>query len=233
VKLSPHDFIQFVILPISEEEGEAEGGDAQAKPKPKPIRRDMPLLPAEPTNLRDSRYLGAGESETFVVDAGKYYLVDRPGLYSIKAQMFGPNGISSNEEKFRVLPFKKVDLTSDELERKWKTYERDRIDFPFMVYQVRTRAAFDEVEYVQRIVNERTDHYEFHRLCSVYPGTTAEVAYLGPKKVAVLARHARGDWALYEIDFSTLDPRVTTKKVEVKEGAAPRIKVESGKASVE
>ncbi|MCX7806461.1 MAG: hypothetical protein N3A38_14935 [Planctomycetota bacterium] len=70
-------------------------------------------------------------------------------------------------------------------------------------------------------------------MCSVYPGAVAEVAYLGPKKVAVLSRHARGDWALYELDFSPLDPKVTVAKVEPKGEAAPRIKVEGGKASAE
>ncbi|MCX7803548.1 MAG: hypothetical protein N3A38_00005, partial [Planctomycetota bacterium] len=162
VKLSPHDFIQFEILPVEDVAAEGGEGGGEPKPKPKPIRRDMPLLPAEPENLRDSKYLGPGESETVVVDAGRHYLIDRPGIYSIKARMFGPNGIVSNEEKFRVLPFKKVDQSAAELERLWKQYERDRLEFPFMVYQVRTNAAFDEVIYVQRVVNSRTDHYEFH-----------------------------------------------------------------------
>ena len=87
--------------------------------------------------------------------------------------------------------------------------------------------------YVQRLKLRGQDKWEWSRLCTVSTGTVAQVGFLGPKKLAVLAVHAKGDAAKYELDFSAPGAKVKTDAVVVKEGAMPKLKVEGGAASVE
>lgn len=233
-RLGPHDVVEFVIT----KEGEkiAEGG------KPKLIERDMPV---EHTGLMDSvptKYLAAGESSPeYKLPVGKFYKIREPGTYKIKAviRSIGDSGKpgrvveSKNEETFSVVPFKVVSRKIEHMVEFWNDFERGNPDFDYMVYQVPRAAPWNEVYYVQRIKVRGMERWEWHRLCSVKDGTVAQVAQVTPTKLAVLAQHAKGDAAVYTVDFAKVDPLVTYQKTELKEGKLPTLKVEGGNVSVE
>jgi hypothetical protein len=86
---------------------------------------------------------------------------------------------------------------------------------------------------VQKIKVNGETRWEWERLCTVKAGTQAQLAHLGPSKLAVLAVQAKGDACLYTLDFNTIGPKVTAKTIELKEGATPKLKVEGGAPSVE
>ncbi|HYF49137.1 MAG TPA: hypothetical protein VEJ63_07020 [Planctomycetota bacterium] len=235
-QLGPHDNVEFVITKVAEE-GDAPAAD---NAKPKVIVRDNKPEHIAYVDVAPVRYLAAGEtSPVFNLPVGKFYKINEPGTYSIKAvlRLVGDNSkgqkyAESNEEKFRVLPFKVVSAKIEEVQENWEHYERGFPSFDYMLYQVKTSGQFDEVWYAQRIPVRRVDRYEWTRLCSVKPGSTVQVAQIDPKKVAVLAIHAKGDAGLYTVDFSKPGAKVTTETRDVKDGA-PKLKVEGGKAAFE
>jgi len=234
--LASHDNIDFVVTKLAEE-GDAPAAD---NAKPKAVVRDNRPENISYVDVAPVRYLAAGEtSPVFNLPVGKFYKVSEPGLYSIKAvlRLIGDNSkgqkyAESNEEKFRVLPFKVVAAKIEEVRENWEHYERGFPSFDYMLYQVKTSGQFDEVWYTQRLPVRRVDRYEWTRLCSVKPGTSVQIAQMGPKKVAVLAVHAKGDAGLYTVDFSTPGPKVTTQTRDIKD-AVPKLKVEGGAASFE
>jgi hypothetical protein len=235
-QLGPHDVVDFLITRLPDE-GEVVPENA----KPVYIPRDNKADSVSRVDLSKTKYLAAGEtSPVFTLPVGKYYVIREPGLYSIKAVLktignsAAPDKFAtSNEEKFRVLPFKVVDQKIEELQRDWDTYERGVPNFSYHIYQVNTANGYDDVYLVQRIPLRGVAHWEWQRLCSVKPGTQAQLGQLAPKKVAVLAVHHKGDAGLYTVDFSNVGVKVTSKTVEVKAGAEPKLKIEAGAASVE
>lgn len=235
-QLGPHDNIVFIITKQPEE-----GQTAPEGAKPVLIPRDGKPDAVARVDLSETKYLAAGESSPpFTLPVGKYYLIRDPGLYSIKAvlRQIGNNTkggkfAESNEEKFRVLAFKKVEQKIEELRRNWEFYERGMPDFEYQLYEVQNAQGYDEIWWVQRIKVRGVAQWEWQRLCTVKAGTQPQIAHLGPKKLAVLAMQAKGDAGLYTLDFNTIGAQVTAKIIEVKEGAAPKLKVEGGAPSVE
>ncbi len=102
-----------------------------------------------------------------------------------------------------------------------------------MIYQVKADANFDDVYALKRNHVLGTDRWEWTRVCTVKTGTTAQVAQLAPKKVALLVVQAKGDAALYTLDFAPIGVKIDAKSVALKEGAAPKLKIEGGNISVE
>lgn len=235
-QLGPHDVIDFVITRLPEE-----GQTVPEGAKPVIVPRDGKPDTINLVDVEGTKYLPAGEtSPPYTLPVGQFYRISEPGLYSIKAVMkeFGNNTkpakfAESNEEKFRVLPFKAIDQKIEELKRNWEFYERGYPNFDYQLYQVINEEGYDEVYWVQRIKTGVRTRWEWEKLCTVKAGTQAQVAYLGPNKFAVLAVQAKGDAGLYTLDFTTIGPKVTLKTIEVKEGAAPKLKVEGGAPSVE
>jgi hypothetical protein len=235
-ELGPHDGVDFVIIK-QPEEGQAvlEGA------KPVVIARDNKPDHIGLVDLEETKYLAAGEtSPPYTLPVGKFYKISEPGLYSIKAvfKALGNNTkpsrfAESNEEKFRVLPFKAVEQKIEELKRNWEFYERGAPRFDFQLYQVMNELGYDDVYWVQRIRAPEGTRWEWERLCTVKASVPVQVAHLGRSKVAVLAVQSKGDAALYTLDFTTIGPKVTAKTIEMKEGAAPKLKVEGGVPSVE
>jgi len=236
-QLGPHDVIDFLITRIPEEGEPAPAEGA----KPVYVARDNKPDSISRVDLAQIKYLAAGEtSPVFTLPVGKYYRVREPGTYSIKAVLrtIGNSGApnkfaESNTEKFRVLPFKAVNQPIEDVQREWEFFERGIPNFDYLLYQVVNNQGYDEVYCVQRIPVRGIATWEWTRLCSVKSGTTAQVAVLNPKKVAVLAVHHKGDAGLYTLDFSKPGAVVTAKVIDVKEGATPKLKVEAGAASVE
>jgi len=236
-QLGPHDVVDFIITKLPDE------GDAAAPENAKPvlIPRDNKADSISRVDLSEIKYLAAGEtSPVYSLPVGKYYSIRDPGMYSIKAVLrtIGNNSkpqkyAESNEEKFRVLPFKIVPETIEELQKNLTFYERGLPSFDYLLYQVKNLQGFDEVYFAQRIVVRGISQWEWQRLCTVKAGTEAQIANLAPKKVAVLAVHSKGDAGLYNIDFSKPGAVVTGKIMELKQGASPKLKVEAGAASVE
>jgi hypothetical protein len=235
-RLGQSSNIEFIITKLPEEgETVAEGA------RPVIIARDNAPDQAMRLDAEPNKYLPAGEtSPAYSLQVGKYYLIRAAGMYSIKAAMPGipdpksPTGyVISNEEKFRVLPFKKVERKIEDLQRELNVFERGYPDFDYMLYQVQAEANFDEVYALQRVALRGADRWEWTRLCSVKAGTQAQVAQLAPKKVALLAVHVKGDAGLYTIDFSTPGVKIDSKIVPVKEGTQPKLKNEGGNLSVE
>ncbi|MGD0088723.1 MAG: hypothetical protein ABSE73_02280 [Planctomycetota bacterium] len=235
-ELGPHDVIDFVITKLPEE-----GQTVPEGAKPVLVPRDNKPDTISLVDIAETKYLAAGESSPpYALPVGKFYRISEAGLYSIKAvyKALGNSAkpsrfAESNEEKFRVLPFKAVDQKIEELKRNWEFYERGTPNFDYQLYQVRNEEGYDEVYWVQRIKSPDGAKWEWERLCSVKPSVPVQVAYLGPSKVAVLAVQSKGDACLYTLDFTTLGPKVTAKTIELKEGAAPKLKVEGGAPSVE
>ncbi|MCY3019967.1 MAG: hypothetical protein NTW87_13190 [Planctomycetota bacterium] len=235
-ELGPHEVINFVITKLPEE-----GAAVPEGAKPVIIPRDNKPDHVGRVDWSPVKYLAAGEnSPVYSLPVGEYYRISEAGLYSIKAVLLTvgdsnkPQKLTeSNEEKFRVLPFKKVDQKIDELRRNWEFYERGYPSFEYMLYQVVNGAGYDEVYWVQRIMVRGSPRWEWERVCTVKGGTLAQVAFLGPKKYAVMAVQAKGDGGLYTLDFNTVGPTLTTKAFEVKEGTTPKLKVEAGVPAVE
>jgi hypothetical protein len=236
-QLGPHDSIEFVITKLPEE-----GETVPDGVTPKPVLRDAKPDSISSVDMAPRRYLAAGEtSPTYSLPVGKYYLVNEPGLYSIKAVLktVGDTNaerklVVSNEEKFRVLPFKVVPQRLEYLQADWAHYERGTPKFDYMLYQVRTDTPDDQLWSVQRIIVRGLDQWEWRQICSVKGGTEAQVGVLGPKKIAVLAIQRRGNMGLYELDYS--QPGVKFTKSEIKDlpaGASPKLRVEGGAATVE
>ncbi|MBI3832353.1 MAG: hypothetical protein HY291_22710 [Planctomycetes bacterium] len=232
--LGPNDLVEFAIYRLPDE-----GAPADAKPKK--IDRDMPVEHTVRADFAANKYLAAGEtSEPYTLPAGKFYRITEPGNYTIKAviRTIGDSGkpdkvVESNEEKFRVMPYKVVSRKIDNLVEAWDDYERGHPDFNFMIYQLQRAASWQEIYYVQRIMVRGIERWEWHRLCTVAQGSTPQVAQVTPTKFAILSLHAKGDAGLYTIDFSKVDPAVTSKILEVKEGNVPKLKVEGGNVSAE
>ena len=105
--------------------------------------------------------------------------------------------------------------------------------FDYQLYQVMNELGYDDVYWVQRIRAPEGTRWDWERLCTVKASVPVQVAHLGPGKIAVLAVQSKGDAALYTLDFTTIGPKVTAKTIELKEGAAPKLKVEGGVPSVE
>ena len=235
-QLGPHEVVDFVITKLPDEgETPVEGA------KPVLIPRDNKPDHISAVDLSRTKYLAAGESSpVYSLPVGKYYLIREPGQYSIKVVMRWVGNsqntqrlAESNEEKFRVLPFKVVDQKIDELKSNLETFERGTPRYDYLLYQVKTDADYDEIYAVQRIPVRGIDRWEWTRLCSVKSGTTPQVAQLAPKKVAVLSVQDKGDAGLYLLDFTAPGVKITATSVPVKPGASPKLKVEAGAPSVE
>jgi len=235
-ELGPHDVISFVITRLPEE-GQAVPEGA----KPVIIPRDNKPDTISLVDLEPTKYLAPGESSpAYTLPVGKFYRISDPGLYSIKAvlKQIGNNTkpsrlAESNEEKFRVLPFKVINQKIEELQNNWDFYERGSPAFDYQLYQVRNTNGYDEIYWVQRLKVNGETRWEWERLCTVKAGTQAQLAHLGPGKLAVLAMQAKGDAGLYTLDFNAIGPKLTAKSIELKEGATPKLKVEGGAPSVE
>ena len=209
------DSIEFLIIKLPDE-----GETVPEGTPPAIIPRDNLSDQATALDAAPTLYLSAGEtSPVFKVQVGKYYVIRSPGMYSIRAVMKNipdkkapspfeatkidrlilkyPGGyLTSNEEKFRVLPFKVVDRKIDDLKSDLESFERGYPDFSYMLYQVKADANFDEIYALQRIVVQGADRWEWTRVCTVKTGTTAQVAQSAPKKVALLGRSGKGDAAV-------------------------------------
>ena len=228
-----------------------EGAAAAPAPAPAPaaaeaapvaaIPRDHGPDFADPVEQERTRYLAAGEtSESYTLHPGKYYKLTQPGLYTIKARMrsIGDTNapdkvLYSNEEKFRVLPYKQVDQTIDFLRSDLADFERGHPKFDYLLYQVKSTAEFDELYAVQKITFQRVEHLEWTRVCSVKAGTTVQVAQLTPTKVAALAVQRQGDAGLYTLDFSAPGVKIASQHFPPKAEGLPKLKVEGGNISVE
>lgn len=214
-QLGPHDFVDVVITKLPEE-------GQPAPEKPIIIRRDNKPDHVSTTDMSPTKYLAAGETtKPISLPVGKFYQIRDPGKYSIKVVLYNildndkPSKFAeSNEETFRVLPFKVVDRKIGEVRENIENYERGTPAFDYMIYQVKTGGNFDEVWYLQRIPVRKMDTWEWTRLCTVKDGTVAQIAQLGPKKVKLVAAQAKGDLGIYELDFSK--PGVVVKS-EVKD----------------
>jgi hypothetical protein len=236
-RLSAGDDVEFVIQKLADE-GEA----APEGAKPQIIARDTRVEGPEKGDRSPTRYLAAGEtSPVFNLPVGKFYLIRDPGKYSIKAVLrtLGDSGkpskfAESNEETFRVLPYKVVSEKIADVQGNWQEYERGRPTFDYMLYQCKTAAQWDEIYYVQRIPVRKINRWEWGRLCTVKPGTQVQVAQVSPKKVAILAAQYKGDAGLYTLDFSKTGVTVTSETKQMKdEVTPPKLKVEGGTVSAE
>lgn len=236
-QLGPVDNIEFIITKLPDE-GEAAPAEGV---KPVAISRDALPDRASRIEAQPTKYVAAGEtSPVYSLPVGKFYLLRSPGMYSIKAQMRSiPDSNSpthfvvSNEEKFRVLPFKIVDQRIGDLKASLQDFERGHPDFDYMLYQLKSDANFDQVYALQRIVARGVEHWEWTPICTVKTGAPAQVAQLAPKKVALLVLHGKGDTGLYKLDFSGIGVKIETQVMPAKEGVAPKLKVEGGNVSVE
>jgi hypothetical protein len=223
-QLGPHDDVEFIITKLPEE-------GQPAPEKPVIIQRDNKPDHLSSVDAAAVKYLAAGTSSpAYTLPVGKFYLIRDPGKYSIKAVLRTiPDSdkpskyAESNEETFRVLPFKVVDKKIGEVQENWELYERGYPSFDYMIYQVKTGGIFDEIYYVQRIPVRKMNKWEWTRLCSVKDGTQAQIAQPAPNKVVVVAAHAKGDAGSYEIDFSSVPPKVTTTVLELKGGNLPKL----------
>ena len=236
LELGPHDLVEFIIKKVPDE-GAAGADQAKAKP----VARHMPVEHTGRMDVVATKYLAASETtEPFLLPVGKFYNIREPGTYSIKAVLRGMGDskqadrvVESNEERFRVLPYKIVDKKIESLTEWWEDYERGHPDFHYMLYQLARAEPYQEIYYVQRIIARGMERWEWHRLCTVAPNTKVQVAQVTPTKVAVLAQHYKGDAGLYTLDFAKIDTAVTAQTMPLKDGKAPTLKVEGGNVSSE
>jgi hypothetical protein len=235
-KLGSNDDIKFIITRLPEE-GETVPADA----KPVEVSVDIRTCYVGNSEVVPGSYVPAGEtSQVYKLPVGKYYLVRDPGKYSIKAilPMIGdnqkPSGhVESNEETFRVLPFKIVDMKFEDLKRHWVEFERGIPAFDYMFYQVKTSGGWNQVYYLQRIPVRDDSHWEWTPLCTVKANGKVQIAQVGYKKVALVIPQQDGTAGFYTLDFHSIGPKVTAKTIALKDGVLPKLKVEGGAATVE
>ncbi|MCZ7648837.1 MAG: hypothetical protein M5U26_26865 [Planctomycetota bacterium] len=229
--LGPHDLVRFVITKVTE-------GDE----KPAPVERNMMVQHTAVSDFVPTAYLAAGEtSPEFILPAGKWYKVVEPGEYTIKAIVRGIGNsqtntkeIESNEERFRVLPYKVVDRKVEDVRDFWDQFERGHPSFEYMFYELNRTAPYREIYYVQKVLHRGIEDWEWHRLCTVDPFTKVQVAQVTPRQVAILAKHWKGDAGLYTVDFSTVDPKVTSKIIKLQPNQElPKLRAEGGQVSAE
>ncbi len=223
-ELGPHDFVGVIITKVPEE-------GQPAPEKPVVIPRDNKPDHVSATDMAPTKYLAAGETtKPITLPVGKFYLIRDPGKYTIKVVLYNildnekPSKFAeSNEETFRVLPFKVVSQKIDEIRSNWTDYERGTPTFNYMIYQVKTGGPFDEVWYVQRISVRKFDTWEWTRLCTVKEGTVAQIAQLSPTKVKIVAAQAKGDLGIYELDFSKPGVTVKAESKDLKNDTIPKL----------
>jgi hypothetical protein len=229
-ELGPQDILDVEIVKV------AEGAQPEGA-KPKPIRRDMPVDYTGKPGLVPTAYLAAGAtSPEYVLPVGKFYLIRQPGKYTAKVILRQipdsrtPSGrVESNAVEFRVLPFKVVDEKIEDLTAWWADYERGHPDFEYMFYQLPVNAPYQEIYYVQRLKPLGVEKWEWHRLCTILSGATAQVAQVSPTQVAILAPQAQGNAGLYVLDFSTVDPKIVkTQQLPIVDKKIPTLVVEGG-----
>ena len=223
-KLGPHDFVDVVITKVPEE-------GQPAPEKPVLIPRDNKPDKASFIDMQPTQYVAAGTStEPITLPVGKYYLIQEPGKYTVKVILRNMSDTEkstryaeSNEETFRVLPFKVVNQKIDYLRDSWEQYERGTPHFNYMIYQVKTANEYDEIWCVQRIPIRKFDKFEWTRVCTVKDGFVAQLAQLSPTKVKIAAVQEKGDLGLYELDFTNPGVKIKSESKEIKNGAVPKL----------
>ena len=229
-ELGPQDLLDIEIVKV------AEGAQPEGA-KTKPVRRDMPVDYTGKLGRTPMAYLAAGAtSPEYVLPIGKFYLVREPGKYTAKAILRDvpdsrtPSGrVESNTVEFRVLPYKVVDTKVEDLTAWWAEYERGHPNFDYMFYQLSVNAPYQEIYYVQRLKPLGVEKWEWHRLCTIASGSTAQVAQVSPTQVAILAPQAQGNAGLYVVDFSTVDPKIVkTQQLPIVDKKIPTLVVEGG-----
>ena len=228
-QLGPHDFVDVVITKQPEE-------GQPAPEKPVVVPRDNKPDQARLINLEPTRYVAAGTStEPIPLPVGKYYQITDPGTYKIKVILrnIADNDKSqkyaeSDELTFHVLPFKVMSQKIEVVKRDWAEYERGDPKFDYMIYQVKTSGAFDDIYVVQRIPVRKFDTWEWTRVCSVKDGTIAQVAQLSPTKVKLAAVQAKGDFGIYELDFSKPGVKITGDVKDLKGDTIPKMNPNDG-----
>lgn len=237
-QLGTHELIEMVVKKLPDE---GEKGEGDEGPKPVRIKRDMAIEYTHPQDRVPTKYLPAGEtSPAYTLEIGKYAKITKPGRYTVKLILLSipdsstPSGrVESNEEQFQVLPYKIVTRKQRCLKKWIAAFERGHPDFDYMFYQLPVAAPYQEIYYVQRLHARGNEHWEWHRLCSLAPDSKAQVKQVTPKKVAILAKHYKGDAGLYVVDFSRVDPAITTKILDIKGGELPKLQVEGGQVTAE
>jgi hypothetical protein len=228
--LGPNDLVEFEVTKV------AEGAQPEGA-KPKLIQRNMLVDHTGRTDLSPTAYLAAGAtSPEYVLPIGKFYLIREPGKYTAKAILRQlpdsrtPSGrVESNAVEFRVLPFKVVDQDLRSMTDFWADFERGHPDFEYMFYQLPLKAPYQEIYYVQRLKPRGVEKWEWHRLCTIVQGATAQVAQVNPMQVAILAPQAGGNAGLYVVDFTTVDPKVVkTQQIPIVDKKVPTLVVEGG-----
>jgi hypothetical protein len=232
-KFGTHELVTATIFPVPEE-GEAAAEGATAKPLP--IKRNMSIEYTAQSDAAPSAYLAPGAtSPAYPLAVGKFYKIPAPGLYRMTVSMPGfadPKNllkrIESNPVTFRVLPYKAVNRKIEELKRDWTEFERDELNFDYMFYELPTDQPYRVIYYVRAIKARELKRWEWSQLCSVARDGAVQIEQLTSKKVAVLAPHDGGFAGLFMVDFTTLDPTVTTKRLPLKPGREWKLQVENG-----
>lgn len=238
-QLGPDDLVEMIVLRLpGPDDKDADGKPAQ----PERIERDMAAEYTQPVdNSNPTRYLAAGAtSDPYTLPVGKFYRIQKPGMYSVQAVIHSiPDDrtpekcVMSNVVNFQILPYQICKVKLPYLKRDWEEFERGHPNFSYMFYELPVEASYREVYYVQRLSVRGVEKWEWHRLCTVAEGTSVQVQQVDKNKVALLAQHAKGDAGLYTVDFSTVDPTVTSQTLALKGGALPTLKVEGGTVSAE
>jgi len=188
------------------------------------IPRNPLAVPVTGLGPRPGVTLGPGESKGFPVNVGSWYGIRKAGRYEMSC-MF--NGRRSNVVKFEVLPLKILNARARTLLARLEDFERGGEDYPFMFYVVRGDGRFNEVVYRVRRGGGADEHYEYHRLAEIAPGTVPQMVTDSekPGRVGLLVPDKRNDRLsrIFTVDLGVLPMRVSGKEVGHEAGRPPQL----------
>lgn len=184
-----------------------------------PLAVPLTMLAAQPgVTLRP------GESKGFGVNVGSWYAVRKAGRYEMSCTF---NNQRSNVITFEVAPLKVVKASARTLIARMEDYERGGEDYPFMFYVVHGDGRFNEVVYRVRRGEDADEHYEFHRLSEIAPGTLPQMVTSSDKPglVGVLVPDKRNDKLsrIFTVDLGVLPLRVSGREIGHEAGKPPQL----------
>jgi len=188
------------------------------------IPRNPLAVPVTALGPQPGVTLEPGESKGFPVNVGSWYGIRKAGRYEMSC-MF--NSRRSNVIEFEVLPLKVVNARARTLLARLEDFERGGEDYPFMFYVVRGDERFDEVVYRVRRGSGADEHYEYHRLSEIAPGTVPQMVTDSekPGRVGLLVPDKRNEKLsrIFTVDLGVLPMRVSGKEVGHEAGQPPQL----------
>ncbi len=188
------------------------------------VLRDPLVVPVSGLGAPPAVTIPPEESRDFQVNVGSWYAVRKAGRYEMTCVFENER---SNTIEFEVLPLKVVNAQARTLFSRVDDFERRGEDYPFMFFVAHGNGRFDEVVYRVRRGHGEDEHYEYHRLSEIAPGTVPQMVASADKPglVGLLVPDKRNDSLsrIFTVDLGVLPMRVSGREVGHEPGQPPQL----------